>query len=182
MNYGRLLANVRLQNYQYQQFVATYQNTVLNANLDAENAMVAYLKSMDQTTNLKNSADAAAKLSAYLINQFKQGYLPPGAADTSAFINQIFTAINFQVSQQDAAAQAEGNIALNLDPFVPSDGRRLANSFTGRGQNLPQSRPGHRRLQLGVADPNSRPSSATTGVGEAAGSAASRSHAYAGYG
>jgi NodT family efflux transporter outer membrane factor (OMF) lipoprotein len=114
LNYGRLLANVRLQNYQYQQFVATYQNTVLNANQDAENALVAYLKSQDQTMHLQNSADAAAKLSGYLITQFKKGYLPPGAADTSAFINQIFTAVNFQVTQQDNAAQAEGNIALNL--------------------------------------------------------------------
>ena len=40
--------------------------------------------------------------------------VPPGALDTSAFLNQIFTAVNFQVTQQDAAAQAEGNIALNL--------------------------------------------------------------------
>ncbi len=114
LNYGRLLANVRLQNYRYQQFVATYQDTVLSANLDAENALTAYLKSMDQAQNLQNSADAAAKLSGYLVNQFKQGYLPPGAADTSAFVNQIFTAVNFQVTQQDNAAQAEGNIALNL--------------------------------------------------------------------
>jgi NodT family efflux transporter outer membrane factor (OMF) lipoprotein len=114
LNYGRLLANVRIQNYLYQQYVATYQNTILNANQDAENALIGYLKSQDQTENLQNSADAAAKLSAYLINQFKQGYLPPGAADTSAFINQVFTAVNFQVTQQDNAAQAEGNIALNL--------------------------------------------------------------------
>src|SRR5208282_2590000 len=53
-------------------------------------------------------------LTDYLVRQFKEGYLPPGAADTSAFINQLFTAINFQVTQQDSAAQAEGNIALNL--------------------------------------------------------------------
>ena len=38
LNYGRLLANVRFQNYQYQQFVANYQNTILSANQDAENA------------------------------------------------------------------------------------------------------------------------------------------------
>jgi NodT family efflux transporter outer membrane factor (OMF) lipoprotein len=114
LNYGRLLANVRLQNLQFQQFVAQYQNTVLNANLDAENALVGYLQSLDQSDHLSQSADAAAKLSTYLIRQFKAGYLPPGAVDTSAFINQIFTAVNFQVTQQDAAAQAEGNIALNL--------------------------------------------------------------------
>jgi NodT family efflux transporter outer membrane factor (OMF) lipoprotein len=114
LNYGRLLANVRLQNRNYQQSVATYQNTILNANQDAENALVGYLQSLEQSRHLQASADSAAQLTGYLIRQFKQGYLPPGAADTSAFINQLFTASNFQVTQQDAAAQAEGNIALNL--------------------------------------------------------------------
>jgi NodT family efflux transporter outer membrane factor (OMF) lipoprotein len=114
LNYGRLLGNVRLQNYQYQQYVAQYQNTVLTANQDAENSMIAYLNSIEQAKNLQESADAAAKVTGYYINQFKEGYLPPGALDTSAFINTLFTTINFQVTQQDAAAQAEGNIALNL--------------------------------------------------------------------
>jgi hypothetical protein len=114
LNYGRLLSNVRLQDATYQQFVAEYQNAILTANQDAENALVAYLQSIEQARHLLDSADAAAKLSTYLIRQFRLGYLPPGAADTSAFINQIFTAINFQVTQQDAAAQAQGNIALNL--------------------------------------------------------------------
>jgi NodT family efflux transporter outer membrane factor (OMF) lipoprotein len=114
LNYGRLLANVRFQDLQFQQFVLSYQQTILNANQDAENSMVAYLKSLDQTQHLQSSADAAAKLTDYLLKQYREGFLPPGAADTSAFINQIFTAINFQVTQQDSAAQAEGNIALNL--------------------------------------------------------------------
>jgi NodT family efflux transporter outer membrane factor (OMF) lipoprotein len=114
LQYGRLLANVRLQNHVYQQFVAEYQQAILNANQDAENALTAYLKSIDQAQHLKASADAAAELTDYLIAQFKKGHLPPGAADTGAFINQLFTAINFQVTQQDAAAQAEGNVALNL--------------------------------------------------------------------
>jgi NodT family efflux transporter outer membrane factor (OMF) lipoprotein len=150
LNYGRLLANVRLQNYQYQQYVATYQNTVLNANLDAENAMVAYLKSLDQTTNLKNSADAAAKLSGYLINQFKQGYLPPGAADTSAFINQVFTAVNFQVSQQDSAAQAEGNIALNLVLLYRAMGGGWQIRLPDAGKSCPNPGPDDFSLALPI--------------------------------
>ncbi len=114
LNYGRLLANVRLQDEQYRQYVAQYQESILNANEDAENALIAYLKTMQQAEHLLKSADAAAKLTNYLIRQYKEGYLPPGAPDTSAFINQLFTAINFQVTQQDAAAQAVGNIGLNL--------------------------------------------------------------------
>lgn len=113
-NYGRLLANVRFQNLQFQQFVLSYQQTILNANQDAENSLVAYLRTLDQAEHLQSSADAAAKLTDYLLKQYREGFLPPGAADTSSFINQIFTAVNFQVTQQDAAAQAEGNIALNL--------------------------------------------------------------------
>jgi len=114
LNYGRLLANVRFQNVQYSQFVATYQQAVLNANQDAENSLIAYLRIWDQSEHLQISADAAAKLTNYLIRQYEGGFLPPGAADTSAFITQLFTAVNFRVTQQDAAAQAEGNIALNL--------------------------------------------------------------------
>src|SRR5262249_14945741 len=39
LNYGRLLANVRLQNDVYQQYVAEYQQAILNANQDVENAL-----------------------------------------------------------------------------------------------------------------------------------------------
>jgi NodT family efflux transporter outer membrane factor (OMF) lipoprotein len=114
LNYGRLLGNVRAQNALYQQYVAQYQNTILNANQDAESALTAYLQSLERSKLLKESADDAANVSAYLIKQFNAGFLPPGAADTGAFINQMFTTINFMVNQQDAAAQAEGNVALNL--------------------------------------------------------------------
>jgi NodT family efflux transporter outer membrane factor (OMF) lipoprotein len=113
LNYGRLLANVRIQNNQYQQFVLAYQQTILNANQDAENALVAYLQSLEQSRRLQDSANAAVEVTNYYYTQLAEGYLPPAATSLS-FYNQIFTAVNFQVQQQDAAAQAEGNIALNL--------------------------------------------------------------------
>jgi NodT family efflux transporter outer membrane factor (OMF) lipoprotein len=114
LNYGRLLANVRFNNVLYRQLVAEYQQSVLNANQDAENSIIGYLRTVDQTVHLRASADAAVRLTDYLIRQYEGGYLPPGVADTSAFVTQLFTAVNFRVTQQDAAAQAEGNIALNL--------------------------------------------------------------------
>ena len=114
LNYGRLLANVRIQNLLYQQYVANYQNAILNANQDAENAMVAYLKSLDQAKNLKGSADASVELTNLLDKQYKEGSLPPGTTVSGPFINQLFTVFNSQVQSQDAAAQAEGNVALNL--------------------------------------------------------------------
>jgi NodT family efflux transporter outer membrane factor (OMF) lipoprotein len=113
LNYGRLLGNVRFQNASYQQLVATYQNTILNANQEAENALVAYLNSLDQTRELQSSADSAARVTRYYYQQLGKDFVPIGQ-DTATFANQIFVAQNFQVTQQDAAAQAEGSIALNL--------------------------------------------------------------------
>ena len=113
LNYGRLLANVRIQNNQFQQLALVYQQAILNANQDAENALVAYLQSLEQSRHLQDSANAAVQVTSYYYAQLFAGYLPP-AGTSLAFYNQIFTAVNFQVLQQDAAAQAEGNIALNL--------------------------------------------------------------------
>src|SRR5262249_46639454 len=89
LNYGRLLDNVRFQDERLRQLVAQFQQVVLNANQDAENAMIAYLRSLDQAEHLTSSAEAAANLTNYLIRQYKEGYLPPGAVDTSAFTNQL---------------------------------------------------------------------------------------------
>ncbi len=59
LNYGRLLANVRFQNELYRQFVAEYQQAILNANQDAENSLIAYLRTLGQTDHLQISAYAA---------------------------------------------------------------------------------------------------------------------------
>lgn len=112
-NYGRLLANVRSQNNQYQNYVLLYQQAILNANQDAENALVAYLRSLEQAARLQASADAAVETTRYYYTQLAEGYLPAGTTSLS-FYNQIFNTVNFRVVQQDAAAQAQGNIALNL--------------------------------------------------------------------
>ena len=114
LNYGRLLANVRFQNHQYRQFVANYQNTLLTANQEAENAMIGFLKSQEQYNHLQESTNKARDSIRYYDKQYKTGSLPAGVKDSGAFYNQLFTLNNFLVTQQDAAAQSEGNITLNL--------------------------------------------------------------------
>jgi NodT family efflux transporter outer membrane factor (OMF) lipoprotein len=113
LNYGRLLANVRIQNKVYQQYVQAYQQTLLNANEDVENSLVSYLRSLEQANHLTNSASDAVEVTKYYYDQIAIGYLPPTATSLT-YYNQIFTAVNFRVTQQDLAAQAQGNIALNL--------------------------------------------------------------------
>jgi NodT family efflux transporter outer membrane factor (OMF) lipoprotein len=113
LNYGRILANVRLQDATFLELVMTYQNTVLTANQEAEDAMLAYLNALVRSKNLTDSAVAARKASDYLRNQFEKGFVPKGQT-TSVFVNRLFTALNFTVTQEDIAAQAQGDIALNL--------------------------------------------------------------------
>jgi NodT family efflux transporter outer membrane factor (OMF) lipoprotein len=162
LNYGRLLAAVRLQNFNYQQFVAQYQNTILTANQDAENSLVAYLQTIEQAGHLRESADAASKLTAYLINQMQGGYLPPGGADTSSFINQIFTAVNFQVTQQDSAAQSEGNIALNLVLLYRAMGGGWQIRLTDPRNFCPRTDPDDFSLPVTAGEPASIPSGKET--------------------
>jgi NodT family efflux transporter outer membrane factor (OMF) lipoprotein len=113
LNFGRFRANIRFQNAQLEKQLLVYQQGVLNANQDAENALVAYLQSIEQAKRLQDSANAAVEVTRYYFGQLETGYLPPAGTSLS-FYNQVFTAVNFRVNQQDAAAQAQGNIALNL--------------------------------------------------------------------
>jgi NodT family efflux transporter outer membrane factor (OMF) lipoprotein len=142
LNYGRLLANVRFQNNQFRQDVLAYRQAILNANQDAENGLVAYLQSLEQAKHLQDSANAAVEVTNYYRAQLREGYLPPGgpssAQSSLAFYNQIFTAENFRVTQQDAAAQAEGNIALNLILLY----RALGGGWQIRLQGAPGPGPG----------------------------------------
>jgi NodT family efflux transporter outer membrane factor (OMF) lipoprotein len=151
LNYGRLLSNVRFQNYQFQQFVAQYQNTVLNANQDAESALVAYLQSLDQAQHLQESATDAVRVTRYYYKQLRGQFVPAGG-DTAALANQIFTAVNFQVSQQDAAAQAEGNIALNLILLYRALGGGWQLRLKAAQDRCPSPEPGDLHLNPGPDD------------------------------
>ena len=49
LNYGRILNNVRLQDAKFQELVATYQQTVLNASQEVENGLVTFLCAEQRT-------------------------------------------------------------------------------------------------------------------------------------
>ena len=49
LNYGRILNNVRLQDARFQELVATYQQTVLNADQEVENGLVTFLRAQRRT-------------------------------------------------------------------------------------------------------------------------------------
>jgi outer membrane protein TolC len=55
LNYGRLKNNVRVQDARFQQLVVNYQNTVLQAAQEVEDAMVGFLRTQEETILLSES-------------------------------------------------------------------------------------------------------------------------------
>ena len=60
-NYGRISNNVRLQDATFQQLVAAYQNSVLNAQQDVENGLVTFLRAQERA-KFQASSEAFDKL------------------------------------------------------------------------------------------------------------------------
>jgi outer membrane protein TolC len=105
LNYGRLINNVRVQDARFEQLAVQYQNTVLAANAEAENALVSFLKAQQQVKYLKESTDAGREWLGLVGQRSKEGatdFLP------------VFIAQQFVTQQEDQLAVAEGTVAKSL--------------------------------------------------------------------
>jgi len=105
LNYGRLVNNIRVQEARFQQLAVQYQNTVLQANAEAENALTAFLKSQQQLRSLGESAAAATESVEVVMSQYRAGTVD---------FNRVFNVQQFLTQQQDQLAVVEGSVALNL--------------------------------------------------------------------
>jgi len=104
-NYGRIRNQVRVQDARYQQTLVNYQDTVLRAYQETENALVGFVQARDEADFRKQSADAA-QLATELANiQYREG-----ASD----FQRVIDSERSLVAQQDLWTSARGNIALNL--------------------------------------------------------------------
>jgi NodT family efflux transporter outer membrane factor (OMF) lipoprotein len=106
LNYGRLLNNVRLQDARFQELVAAYQQIVLNANQEAENGLVTFLKAQQRTRLQKDSAGAGEAAVKAIQDLWKGGLLSDYTRVAQLEQNLVVL--------QDTLAQAEGEIALGL--------------------------------------------------------------------
>ena len=73
LNYGRLSNNVRLQDAKFQQSLLDYRTAVLTANQEAEDGLIAFLKSQEQDKILAESVVAANKAYQIGISQYRVG-------------------------------------------------------------------------------------------------------------
>jgi len=104
-NYGRIMNQVRVQDARFQELLINYQNTVLKAQQEVENALIAFLKAQQRAQKLAGSTAAAKKAVELAMLQYREGI---------ADFTTVLTAEQNLLSQQDALAVTLGEISSNL--------------------------------------------------------------------
>jgi NodT family efflux transporter outer membrane factor (OMF) lipoprotein len=105
LNYGRVLNNVRLQEAKFQETVLQFQQSLLTAGREVEDALVAFLQYQLQVKSLEESVKEAEDSVELVLAQYKAGLVD---------FNRVFTLQSQLVTQQDQLAIARGNIATSL--------------------------------------------------------------------
>jgi NodT family efflux transporter outer membrane factor (OMF) lipoprotein len=105
LNYGRIENNVAIQESQFRQAVLAYQDSVLRANRESEDAIVGFLKAQERAQALNLSVAAADRTVQITHDQYREGVID---------FTPVFLFEGTLAQQQDELALARGQIALNL--------------------------------------------------------------------
>jgi outer membrane protein TolC len=104
-NYGRLRNLVRVEDARLEQLLINYQNAVLEAAREVEDAQVGFIRSEEQARFLKESVAAAKRAAELAMIQYREGIVDyQRVLDTDRFLTE----------QQDTLSETRGNICLNL--------------------------------------------------------------------
>jgi len=104
-NYGRLKNNVRVQDARYQQAIVNYQNTVLSAYQEVEDAMVGFVESQQETSYRSTAAEAARRSTEIARIQYREGAID---------FQRVIDSERSLVVEQDRWTDSRGQIALSL--------------------------------------------------------------------
>ncbi len=105
LNYGRILNNIRSEDARFRQSVLNYQQTVLEAGEEVENAMVAFLQERERLEPLRNARDASEKAYGLSLTRYEAGTLD---------FQRVLDSQRLLVREEDRLAEGQGNVALRL--------------------------------------------------------------------
>ena len=105
LNYGQITNNVRLQDALFQELLIAYQNTVLTAQQDVEDNLIAFLKAQERADFLAKSAAAAKRSLDLAFFQYREGI-----RDFTA----VLSAQQALLTEQDNLASTLGNLSTSL--------------------------------------------------------------------
>ena len=124
LNYGRLKNQVRVQDARFQQLLTNYENVVLGAAAEVENAISSFVHSGVEAEYRQQSAAAAKRSAELSMLQYTEGV---------SLYQSVLDATRSLASQQDAYAVTRGNIATSVIALYKALGGgwevRLGNDF-----------------------------------------------------
>ncbi|HZE20683.1 MAG TPA: efflux transporter outer membrane subunit, partial [Desulfobaccales bacterium] len=104
-NYGRITNQVRVQDARFQEALIAFQNSVLRAQQEVEDNLVAFLKSQKRAKFLSDSTAAALRSVNLALIQYREGITD---------FTTVLTAQQSLLSEQDSLASTLGNISQDL--------------------------------------------------------------------
>ncbi len=126
LNYGRLVNNIRVQELRFEQAILAYENAVLSAHREVEDAMVQFLKAKEQAIEIRKSVEATARSVELVEIEYREGEVDFG---------RVFVLQANLVSAQDRLVAAESEIAIALTKIYKSLGGgwqiRTEQQYTG---------------------------------------------------
>jgi len=105
LNYGQITNNVRVQDAYFQQLLLAYQRTVLSAQQDVEDNLVAFLRAQDRADFLAKSVTSSRTAVSLAVLRYREGVTD---------FTTVLTAQQALLSQQDNLATTLGNISTSL--------------------------------------------------------------------
>ena len=105
LNYGRIQNNIRLQDARFQQLVVNYQNTVLAAQQEVEDAIISFIRSRQRYDLLKKAVEATTRSVQLAELQYRSGTID---------FNRVFTLQSALAIQQENLARSKGESTISL--------------------------------------------------------------------
>lgn len=105
LNYGRLINSVRAEEAAFQDLAYQYQQSVLNANAEAETAIYAFLRAQERLIATREAVEASQESLKIVTEQYNGGLTD---------YNRVFNVQLLLVQDQDRYARTQGDVALAL--------------------------------------------------------------------
>lgn len=147
-NYGRIKNNVRVQDARLQQALEAYQNTVLQAARELDDAAISVVKTREQGTILSHALKAAQRSLELSSSRYQEGYSAfqrvldsqrALAAQSANFVSNQGAHINSVIAFYKALGG--GWQPASTEDIVPEDMRRVMEERTDWGDMLQMSLP-----------------------------------------
>jgi NodT family efflux transporter outer membrane factor (OMF) lipoprotein len=122
LNYGRISNNIVAQDARTQELIARYEQAVLEANAEVEDAIAAFLQSQAQLEQVSLAEAAARRAYELAVLLYREGRVD---------YSRVLLASDFLTDNQDLLALTQADVAVNLIQIYKALGGGWVTRFAG---------------------------------------------------